>query len=240
MVYDHHTHTKYSHGTGTILDNVKVAHEKGIKSIAITDHGPGNFSYGINLTKLDEMREDIRKAKEMFPDVEVLLGVEANTKRVEPYIDVDAETAKSFDLLICGYHFAVKDAGMIQNKAYRFGFWSEKNLIMKNTEMITNALLYNEEHGNHIVSLTHPGDKGPFDIWEISRVCEETGTYMEINDKHKHLTTDEIRLASRRDIKFIIGSDAHVPSKVGTFEEPLRHALEAGLDPERIVNICRL
>ena len=34
-----------------------------------------------------------------------------------------------------------------------------------------------------------------------------------------------------------IGSDAHIPSKVGSFEGPLARALEAGLDPARIVNI---
>ena len=31
MVYDHHTHTTYSHGKGSILDNARVAHEKGLK-----------------------------------------------------------------------------------------------------------------------------------------------------------------------------------------------------------------
>ena len=38
MVYDHHTHTTYSHGKGSIADNVRVAAAKGLKSIAITDH----------------------------------------------------------------------------------------------------------------------------------------------------------------------------------------------------------
>ena len=38
MIYDHHTHTVYSHGKGSIEDNVKVALSKGLKSVAITDH----------------------------------------------------------------------------------------------------------------------------------------------------------------------------------------------------------
>ena len=37
---DYHTHTKYSHGVGTIEDNVKSAIKKNLKTIAITDHGP--------------------------------------------------------------------------------------------------------------------------------------------------------------------------------------------------------
>ena len=38
---------------------------------------------------------------------------------------------------------------------------------------------------------------------------------------------------------FVIGSDAHVPEKVGEFAAQLKRALAAGLDPERIVNIER-
>ena len=51
MIYDHHTHTVYSHGKGTIEDNVRVASEKGLSSIAITDHGPGHLTYGIKMEK---------------------------------------------------------------------------------------------------------------------------------------------------------------------------------------------
>ena len=51
------------------------------------------------------------------------------------------------------------------------------------------------------------------------------------------LTEEEIRIAARYDVKFIIGSDAHVPQAVGTFQGSLARALAAGLDPDRIVNI---
>ena len=60
MIYDHHTHTIYSHGKGTILDNVRAAAAKGIRSIAITDHGPGHLTYGIKMEQLPQMRKDIR------------------------------------------------------------------------------------------------------------------------------------------------------------------------------------
>lgn len=44
---DYHTHTIYSHGSGTIEDNVKAAINKGLKEIAICDHGPGHYLYGV-------------------------------------------------------------------------------------------------------------------------------------------------------------------------------------------------
>ena len=235
MVYDHHTHTTYSHGTGSILDNARIAHEKGLKSIAITDHGPGNFFYGMKMELIPKMREDIKAAREIYPDVKIFLGVEANTILKVPYLDVKTIEWDKLDIVLAGYHFAVFGSGMIPN---RLGLKSQ-SLLVQNTDMILNALYYSEESGNHIDILTHPGDKGPFDIDNIARACEDTGTLMEINGKHPHLDIEGIKTAAKYDVKFVISSDAHVPENVGVFEPQLMRALEAGLDPERIVNIAK-
>ena len=240
MLYDHHTHTTYSHGKGSIEDNVKVAVEKGLSSIAITDHGPGHLTYGIKRELMPQMRAEVESLRQKYPQIEILLGVEANTLRIEPYLDVAPEERGDYDILLAGYHYGILHAGMVPNYIYRHsGLFhaDDSSLKVKNTAMILDCLYYNEEHGNHIDVLTHPGDKGPFDIEDIAKACADTGTLVEINDKHAHLTVDEIKIAARYDVKFIIGSDAHVPEKVGSFEGPLSRALEAGLDPERIVNI---
>ena len=235
MVNDHHTHTTYSHGKGSILDNARTAHEKGLKSIAITDHGPGNFFYGMKMELIPKMREDIKAAREIYPDVKVFLGVEANTILKVPYLDVKPTEWDRLDIVLAGYHFAVFGSGMIPN---RLGLKSQ-SLLVQNTDMILNALYYSEDCGNHIDILTHPGDKGPFDIDNIARACEDTGTFMEINAKHPHLDVEEIKIAAKYDVKFVISSDAHVPENVGVFKPQLERALEAGLDPERIVNIMK-
>ena len=238
MIYDHHTHTTFSHGKGSIEDNVKVAVEKGLKSIAITDHGPGHLTYGIDRNKIKVMRDEIERLKLVYPQIEILLGVEANTLRVAPYIDLTEDEKKDLDIVLAGYHFGILRAGMVPNYiSNHTGLFAgdSSSLKVANTAMILNAL-----YENDIAILTHPGDKGPFDIEDIAKACVDTNTMIEINAKHKHLTIDEIKLASKYDVKFVIGSDAHISSKVGSFEEPLKRALEAGLDPERIVNIEKI
>lgn len=238
MVFDHHTHTVYSHGKGTIRENVEVAAAKGLKSIAITDHGPGHLTYGIDMKKFDQMKRDIAELKLEYPDMEIILGIEANTIRKAPYIDLTSEQEEDMEILLAGYHYGILHAGCVSNYiSNHTGLFKGQgsSLEKKNTKMILDAL-YNHK----IDILTHPGDKGPFDIDEIAKACAEKGTLLEINMKHEHLTVEEIKKASRHDVKFVIGSDAHVPQAVGEFKGSLARAMEAGLDIERIVNIERI
>ena len=52
MTYDIHTHTTFSHGKGSMEDNVKAAIEKGLSAVAISDHGPGHINYGFTKTDI--------------------------------------------------------------------------------------------------------------------------------------------------------------------------------------------
>lgn len=237
MLYDYHTHTIYSHGKGTVEDNVRIAHERGLSAVAITDHGPGHLTYGFDMKKVGEIRTEIERLRGVYPDVKVLLGIEANTRRREPFLDLTEEDKAQFDIILAGYHYGLTGAGCVSNwiSSHTGLFGGDSTLKVKNTAMILDALYHNK-----IDVLTHPGDKGPFDMEDIARACADTGTLMEINMKHAHLTEDEIRIAAKHDVKFIIGSDAHVPEAVGAFRGSLARAFAAGLDPARIVNIEKI
>jgi putative hydrolase len=101
--------------------------------------------------------------------------------------------------------------------------------------MVTKAL-----YANNIFMLTHPGDKGPFDILELAKACEATDTLMEISNWHPHLDEEGIKTAAKTGVKFAISSDAHSPEKIGGFTKGLKRAQNAGLDLSRIVNIERI
>ena len=236
---DYHTHTIYSrvgpyfHGKGKIVENVAAAVGKGLKEVAITDHGPSDF-YGLSLRRIPQMREDIAEAVKRFPRIKVFLGVEADIVDSPNGLDVAKEDFALFDFVNAGYHY-VPNCHMIQNwLAFRLPCPDriKERLRKQNTDRIVRAL-----KSNDIRILTHPGDKAYIDTHTVAKVCEETGTLVEINARHRHPNCEELKVFASYDVKFVISSDAHKPEKVGRYAKSMMLALSAGIGADRIVNI---
>lgn len=238
MTYDYHTHTVYSHGKGTIEENVKAALEKGLQGIAITDHGPGHLTYGIKREAVPKMREEILFLREKYPNIQIQLGVEANIVHGENGIDVPFNEQDQYDFIMAGYHYGVRYGYCLKN--WRMNHIYSTDAAVKEQRSINTQMTLNALYCNNIKILSHPGDKGPFDILAIAKACQERDTLMEISTWHSHLNLDELKLLRNTDNKFVISSDAHKPIRVGDYLSGLSRALEAGIEPERIVNIAKL
>ena len=101
IIEDYHTHTKFSHGTGSIEDNVQVALRKRLKTIAITDHGPSYEGYGINIRNFLQIKEEIKYLKEKYEDrINILLGIESNIIDSSGSIDIDYSVLEDLDIEI--------------------------------------------------------------------------------------------------------------------------------------------
>lgn len=233
LKYDLHTHTTYSHGKGSILDNVSEANAKGLKMIGIADHGYGHIFYGIKKEDIPNMRHDIELAKDKFPDVDVQLSVEANIINASGMLDISKEEQKDFDYIIAGYHYGVLGEKPMKAIGVCIGgyckLFSNKTF---NTDVVVKAL-----YENDIKVLTHPGDKILVDMDAVAKACEDTKTIMEINNHHNGLSVANLEIAAKYDVDFVISSDAHLPQNVGTFEVALNRANTVGLPFERIINL---
>ncbi|MDR3363385.1 MAG: PHP domain-containing protein [Clostridiales Family XIII bacterium] len=239
---DLHTHTVYSHGTGTIEDNVLSAREKGLKKIGIADHGPGHLGYGVQRKNLVGMKAEIGRLRLKYSDIEILFGVEANILSPHGRLDLKPAEYEYFDFVCAGWHYGAVDgltpagiAGTLNNLARNTAEKATKRQLRRNTDTIVGAL----EAGG-ILFLTHPGDKAPVDLLEVAAVCARTGTLVEINTSHMSLTAEDIKMMLLADIRFIIGSDAHTPGRIGDFLPAVRLLIDAGASPERVVNLKRL
>ena len=233
ILADYHTHTKYSHGKGTIEENVLEAISKGIKTIGISDHGYKHLTYGIKLNDIYKMREEIDKLNDKYSNIKVLLGMECNILDNRGNIDINDKIIENCDYIMAGYHFASTPTSLksMLNHCNNYMIKNDKSKDY-NTESIINAM-----KNNNIFIITHPGDKGDVYIEEIAKVAKDTDTRLEINSSHGFLNSSQ--LVKIKDIgnKFIIGSDAHVPENVGNFDLAMKIIEEANLDVSLVENI---
>jgi putative hydrolase len=235
---DYHTHTVYSHGLGTIEDNVKIGIEKGLEIISISDHGPSHLGFGIKRKSLPKMRAEIDYLNIKYPQIKILLGIEANILGLDGSIDVFEEDKKYYDIILCGYHFGSSPRNIFRDlKIHFYNLLSKKSKIFFNRAKKLNTIqVVNALNKNKIDVLTHPGAKGPIDILEIGKAALKSGTALEINSSHGYLTTEQINEVKDLGVKFCISSDAHVPNNVGNFEKAIIRANQAKLDIKNIIN----
>jgi len=239
LKFDIHTHTVFSHGKGSIEDNVKAALAAGLETLGISDHGPGHVTYGIKRSAIPEMRAEINRLQPLYPQIKLLLGVEANIMNRSGSLDLTSEEAAAFDYINAGYHYGVFgeaplfSAGVhLANLLGEVSHRSSKKTKALNTDLIIKAI-----HQNPIRLLTHPGAKAELYLDEVAKACAERGTYMEINNSHSFLSVEGIALTAKTSVSYVISSDAHVPGRVGHFDKALQNAIKANLDLSRIVNL---
>lgn len=236
---DYHTHSRFSHGKGTVEENVLAAWAKGLKEVAITDHGPAAAPWvGTPLKLLRRLRLETDRCNRLYPDIIALSGAEANLVSADGDIDVPRSAYLELDLLLVGLHPQVipksLDDGWTLFGQNLLGRWSRRlrrKARVENTKAMVEAV-----YRHPIDIVTHAGHKIDIDTAELARACADRGTALEINASHGCLTPEYCRLAAQQGVNFVINSDAHRPEDVGRFEAGIAVAEQAGLPPERIVN----
>jgi putative hydrolase len=240
---DYHIHSVYSknmHGKSSIEEIVEKAIELGLEEIAITDHGPAHYLYGIKRRKIKEAKEVVLQLNKKYTNIKILFGVEANILDYKGTTDIDRDILEYCDIILCGFHLCALYSTMgdfwnfiVKNNFAKLHSKLYNEMVEKNTEAIINAM-----NRYNIDILTHPGDKIPVDIDKIAAAAEKTNTILEINDSHGHLNKDDIRTASKYNVKFVINSDAHIKDNIGSYNNGLKAAMDAGLDLKRIINLA--
>lgn len=239
LIGDYHTHTVYSHGKGTIEENVLAGIEAGLKEIGISDHGSGHLFFGIKRDKLPAMRAEIDLMNEKYGDkIKVLMGVEANLIDFNGTLDVLDSELKYFDYIACGYHYGIMPKG----SCAKYGFWVldrlqglSKSAYTRLEEMTTNSLI-KATHKYDLKFITHPGAKYPVDIVKLYSEMNPN-TLLEINEKNNKLDVEQLKLLEDLGGKFIVNSDAHIPKKVAVIDRCLDRMTVAGISANRIVNL---
>ncbi len=231
-VADWHTHTVYSDGAGSVLDNARAAHKKGLRSVGVTDHGPASLTAGVwRARTLLQMLREVRRARAEVC-IEILAGVEANVIGNSGDIDVPARIYRRLDILAVGLHRCAAGAPPSARVRPRWG-WSPE--ARRRARAANTAALIECLRAHPVDVVTHPGLGVDIDTTALALAAERYGAALEISARHA--SVGFLRVAARSGVRFWCSSDAHAPEDVGELGPAIEAAREVGIDPSRIINI---
>jgi putative hydrolase len=220
FVADLHVHTVASgHAYSTVKEIARVAADKGLAMIALTDHGPGmpggahayHFS---NQTAMPDFLFGVR----------VLKGIEANVMDRSGRLDLDDLRLGKLDIVAVGLHTVCSPNGSIK----------------ENTAMMLAAL-----QTPFVDIIVHPGNP-EYLIDEEAVVKEATrcGVALEVNNSSLTVSRKGslphcdhiVGLAKQFGTKLIVGSDSHFCETVGEFSVATELLNKNGILPEQVIN----
>lgn len=238
---DYHTHSRYSDGRQSLDEIALAAEKRGLKEVAVTDHGPLAAVIGVkNERSYLQIKDEVKAINDAGQyELEMFVGAEANIRDLEGGLDISYNMIKELDFLIAGLHpytlpTSIDDGIKIwlQNSLRHLGKGQREKAKGANTKACCEALHRNPE----VEILAHPGLFFEVEMEEIARACIKNDVLFEINCGHEHPDISDIMKVERIGVDFIIDSDAHFPETVGdlSYGEYIINRLD--IDPARVIN----
>lgn len=223
MEIDTHMHTISSgHAYSSLREMAKMAAEKGLKAIGITDHAP-DMPGSCHLFHF----QNLRVVPRQMYGVRLLMGSEVNIRNGLGEVDLPVEILRKLDLVVASIHPPCYEGDCT-------------------LEEITRCYERVMESGVADI-IGHPDDgRFPVDYERLARKAKETGTLLELNNSSLkpggfRLNTREnagklLRACMKEQTKIVVGSDAHVDCDVGTFAYAEAVLEEVGFPKELVAN----
>ncbi len=225
MLGDFHVHTVFSgHAFSTLQEVIAAAQARGLRYLAITDHGPARpdgpkLDYFKNLNRQDSLRQ--------LPGIRVLVGVEANI--INPWGDLDMpeKLLHELDIVVAGFHNSTGYGG---------------SSVSENTGALIKAV-----ERNRITVIAHIGDPRfpyPVDLDESIAAAVEHHVLVELNQSALHTWRAEnvahyervLELLEKYHAPVLMSSDSHISYTVGIVSECERLLTGHGIDPATCIN----
>lgn len=222
LLADLHVHTINSgHAYSTIEEYVAAAKKKGLRIIAITDHGP-SMPGSPHMYYFNNMRMIPKK----IDGVRIIRGVEANIINEKGELDMPRSDIEygGIEFVLATFHpYCGYDNGGEE----------------KNTQVLLRAMQ------NPLVNaIAHPENpKYPINVRQTVAQAKELGIALEINSSSnisRPGTYDKsLEFAKEARVcgcKVVLGSDSHISTMLGDFSYALKIVRESGLKASEVVN----
>ena len=219
---DTHTHTVAStHAYSTIMENARAAADRGLKTLAITDHAPA----------IDDSPHELHfmgyhALEKTFFGVQMLYGAELNILDYDGRIDLDDNICNRLDICIASFHDCVIRPG------------SKK----ENTQAMVKAMQH-----RRVAIIGHPDDGNiPVDYEELVLEAKRARVLLEVNNAslknafyrinaRENIIT-MLKLCEKHGTMVSIGTDAHAAGAVGDMDNAIALLEEMGFPEELVIN----
>lgn len=220
IVVDTHTHSVASgHAYSTVQEIAAAAREKGIKIVAITDHGPAMegtthiYHFG-----------NLRVLPEEIYGVRVLKGIEANIVDSDGSIDLPVRYLRKMEFVIASLHEITIKPSTVEN----------------NTKAVVNAL-----KNPYVDVIGHPGNSVfQVDIERVVKAAREYNKLIEINNSSFVVRKGSwnncmvfLQRCKEYGVRVVCGSDAHISFDVGKFDKLYTLLQEVDMPKELVLSI---
>lgn len=235
---DYHIHTRASDGQGHVADKFACASARGLREIAVADHGYGAIIFHQTDKKFDAEKRDVERANGL-DSVKVYQSIEATPLNEAGDLDVPDATIARCDILHFSFHRLIQWRHVKKCPRYFIvNGWgtrwarSEEDLVEFNTRVYLNVL---DRYPVDVIC--HLNHRARVDVRRICTRAAEDGVYVELNEKHIETLEDCIDTVLATDVEFILGSDAHRTSDVGNFTRVKSFIERHAIPPERICGV---
>lgn len=221
LLLDAHTHTLVSgHAYSTINEMIEAARQKGLKLLAITEHGPNMPGVLVNPFYFHNMRVIPRE----IDGLDLLMGAEANIIDYDGTIDLTEDMTRGLDIIIASLHLPCYKTGTVE----------------ENTRACVGAMK------NPSVSVIgHPDDSRiPVDYEILVPAAKKHHVLLELNNSSlspvsfrqnsRENAVKMLDLCKKFEVSILINSDAHIACDVGNAVYALELLKELNF-PEHLV-----
>lgn len=231
-MYDYHLHTSFcKHAVGPAAAYVERAIDLGLEAVGFCDHIPlpDGFDSGhrMGLNEITAYIDTIESLRAAYPEIQILLGMEADyIEGYEPFLE-DFLSSFPFDLVMMSVHF--------------INHWSDGNWVFdfhfpgKSLPQVYHEYFEAVCRGvntglfdvvGHLDLIKRPGSpplaSNREDVEMVLAAVERTGMSIELNTSGQrkpigdyYPSLDIVEMIAARSIPVTLGSDAHTPEQVG-------------------------
>lgn len=224
IAIDTHTHTIVSgHAYNTIREMAKMASDKGLDALALTEHAP-EMPGSCQLFYFQNLRVVPR---EMY-GIELLFGAELNIMDDKGTVDLPENVIRGLDISIASMHMPC---------------YKGERIIDKVTEGYINIM-----NKDYIDIIGHPDDaRFPVDYETLVKAAKETGTLLEVNNSSlspngfrentRENTAKMLKLCKKYGTMIVLGTDSHVDVTIAEYQYAMEVLNEVDFPEELVANV---